>query len=103
MTEYRWISGTTHRNTSRTFLSGKGLTAGQAWTAIACFVLFHELTCQPGQLLSEGVDRGLEKRPVLVYSFITITVAHLLNQIPLRVDPYSRLFQLIQRLKGHKV
>lgn len=64
-------------------------TGEQAWAVIAGFVLIHELTCREGQLLSEAVDRGLVKRPVLVYSAVLITAAHLLNRLPSQLDPFT--------------
>lgn len=94
------------RSPSRTELTRivvpRALSAERAWAAIFSFVLLHELTCQPGQLLSEGVDRALVKQPVLTYGFTAVTVAHLLNLLPPRLDPYARTFRIIQRLKGNK-
>jgi hypothetical protein len=40
-------------------------------------------------MLSEAVDRGLERHPSLVYGFVGATAAHLLNLLPNRVDPYQ--------------
>lgn len=70
------------------------------WAVIASIVAYHELACQDGELLSEGVDRALEAHPVLTYSLITITAAHLLNQLPPKVDPYNWIFTLTSKMKG---
>lgn len=67
----------------------RALSARRMWLVIWSLVMYHELFCEPEQLLSEGVDRALEKHPVLVYSFVAVTVAHLLNRLPTRVDPYT--------------
>lgn len=61
------------------------------WTALAGVVTALEIVAPEGELLSEGVDRGLERHPLLVRAAIVITAAHLLNLLPERVDPYARL------------
>lgn len=79
----------------RRSLSGKSM-----WAAIAAAVVYHELACSEGELLSEAVDRALEKRPVLIHVFIAVTVAHLLNRLPTKVDPYHWGYLIHQRMKG---
>ncbi len=64
------------------------LSGGQAWSVIFGFVFLHEMTCREEQLLSEAVDRGLERHPYLTYSLFAVTVAHLLNRLPNKLDPY---------------
>ena len=58
------------------------------WQLIFAAVVYHEATCDKRQLLSEEADRQVEKHPVLVYGFTAITVAHLLNWLPPKYDPY---------------
>ena len=65
------------------------LSAEQMWVLIWGLVVYHELFCPPGQLLSEGVDRAIEKHPKLVYSFTEVKVAHVLNRLPTKADPYK--------------
>ena len=77
-------------------LSGSGM-----WAAIAAAVVYHELSCRDGELLSEAVDRGLEKNPVPIYALVLITAAHLLNWLPTKVDPYHRLGLFFKNLKGN--
>ncbi|MBF6428668.1 hypothetical protein IU440_28745 [Nocardia cyriacigeorgica] len=76
------------------------MTGKQAWAVIFGLVVFHEVVCDDGQLLSEEVDRALEKHPVLVYLFTLVTVAHLLNWLHPRVDPYVSLGALFSKMKG---
>lgn len=73
------------------------------WTVIGLAVAYHELSAPNGELLSEGVDRALEDHPVLTYSLITITAAHLLNQLPPKADPYAWIFLLINKVKGPQI
>ena len=78
-------------------LSGKSM-----WAVLAGIVLYHELAAKDGELLSHAVDRGLEKHPVLIYGFTAITVAHLLNWLPVKADPYSGFgYPLLTKLKGN--
>ncbi|WP_218001213.1 DUF7427 family protein [Nocardia thailandica] len=65
--------------------------AGHLWLTLAGVVTALEIIAPEGELLSEGVDRGLERHPLLVRAAILITAAHLLNLLPERVDPYARL------------
>lgn len=71
------------------------------WGLIAALVVYHEFACAEGELLSEGVDRALEKHPALVYGFTAITVAHLLNWLPRKVDPYAGFGRIILKPKGN--
>jgi uncharacterized membrane protein YozB (DUF420 family) len=74
------------------------------WAVIAAMVVYHEFACDEGELLSEAVDRGLQKSPVLIYSFVAVTVAHLLNWLPEKYDPYSGFgIHLLSKLKGASV
>lgn len=82
--------------------TARALTGKQAWAVVFGLVIAHELTCAEGQLLSEEVDRALAKHPVLVYGFTLLTVAHLLNWLPNRFDPYTVFGSPLSRLKGSK-
>lgn len=71
------------------------------WLLIAASVVYHELVCPERELLSQAVDRGLEKHPVLIYGFTAVTVAHLLNWLPTKYDPYVGFgYRLMTKLKG---
>lgn len=76
-------------------LSGSGM-----WTAIAAAVVYHELSCKEGELLSEAVDRGLEKNPLPIYALVLVTAAHLLNWLPPKVDPFRWVGLLFKKMKG---
>ncbi|QPO17421.1 DUF7427 family protein [Mycobacteroides abscessus] len=70
------------------------------WAAIAAAVVYHELSCRDGELLSEAVDRGLEKNPVPIYVLVLVTAAHLLNWLPSQTDPYHLIGVLFKKSKG---
>ncbi|WP_438501655.1 DUF7427 family protein [Mycobacteroides abscessus] len=76
-------------------LSGNGM-----WAAIAAAVLYHEINCREGELLSEAVDRGLAKHPVPIYVLVLVTAAHLLNWLPSQTDPYHLIGVLFKKSKG---
>jgi hypothetical protein len=65
--------------------------ARHVWAGILAVAVYHEAVCEPGELLSEEVDRMLVKYPLTVYTFTFITVAHLLNWLPSSVDPYRAI------------
>lgn len=62
--------------------------AERAWLALAVGVAAYELTARDGELLSHAVDRWLEAHPVLTFTAVGVTAAHLLNLLPERVDPF---------------
>jgi len=59
------------------------------WAVLAALVLYHEIACDEGELLSEAVDRGLDRHPWIIRVFAIVTVAHLLNWLPRNIDPYA--------------
>lgn len=63
------------------------LTAKRGWLAVGAVVAAHELACDSGQTLSEGVDKALEKYPIPVKLAIGVTALHLLNLLPESIDP----------------
>lgn len=74
--------------------------ARRMWAVIFGLVVLHEFTCSEGELLSEEVDRMLDKYPLATYAFTAITVAHLLNWLPPTIDPYRAIGSY--RMKGTK-
>lgn len=78
----------------------RALSAKRMWVLLFGLVVYHEAVCKDGELLSEEVDRALEKHPALVYLFTLVTVAHLLNWLHPRVDPYVSLGALFSKMKG---
>ncbi|SKD60907.1 Uncharacterised protein [Mycobacteroides abscessus subsp. massiliense] len=78
----------------------RALTGNGMWAAIAAAVLYHEINCREGELLSEAVDRGLAKHPVPIYVLVLVTAAHLLNWLPSQTDPYHLIGVLFKKSKG---
>lgn len=70
------------------------LTAKRAWAAIAIGVTAYELACKDGELLSEGVDRAIDKHPVVVPLAIGYVAAHLANRLPGSVDIFHQITKL---------
>ncbi|MFC4373359.1 hypothetical protein ACFO5K_04540 [Nocardia halotolerans] len=65
--------------------------AGHLWLVLVGVVTVLEVIAPEGELLSEGVDRGLEEHPLLVRAAIIITALHLINGLPQQLDPFARL------------
>lgn len=105
-TTRKWLQGSGRNAESAPSLkrlSTRSLTAKQMWAVIAGIVIYHELACADGELLSEGYDRGLEKHAVLIYGITAITVGHLLNLLPPKADPYRWIYLIYQLItKGSK-
>lgn len=72
-------------------------TAGKAWAWIGALVTAYELSCPKGELLSEGVDRAIEKHPVAVPLAIGYTAAHLCNVLPKQIDLFHQGAQLLRK------
>lgn len=53
--------------------------AGMAWVGLIASVAAYDYYAPPGQTLSEGVDRALDKHPLLTTAAIGMTAMHLLN------------------------
>lgn len=73
------------------------MTGKQAWLLLFGFVTIYEVTAKPGELLSEEVDRQLEANRWLTILFGVVTVAHLYNLLPNRIDPYHWLARMANR------
>lgn len=65
--------------------------ADRAWLALGAAVVAYEAGAPRGELLSEGVDRYLVRRPWVTRVVVVGLAAHLLNAIPQRFDPLHRL------------
>lgn len=50
-----------------------------AWGVLAAGVATYDALCPHGQTLSEGVDRAIEKHPVLTILAVGAVALHLLN------------------------
>ena len=49
------------------------------------------------ELLSEAVDRYLDRRPWVTRLVVIYLAAHLLNLVPQRIDPLNRLAAALNR------
>ncbi|WNM68977.1 hypothetical protein SEA_TRIBLETROUBLE_36 [Mycobacterium Phage TribleTrouble] len=63
----------------------------KAWLALGAGVVAYEITCPPGELLSEGVDRYLTRRKWTTHAVVVGLALHLLNLLPDRLDPLNQL------------
>lgn len=70
--------------------------AGKAWAVLGLGVVAYDLTCKQGETLSEGVDRGLESKPVATTLAIGVTCLHLLNKLPQQVDPFHQFLKMVK-------
>ncbi|MGH3956493.1 MAG: DUF7427 family protein [Mycobacterium sp.] len=66
-------------------------TADRAWLALGAGIVAYELAAPRGELLSEGVDRYLARRPWLTRAVVVVLAAHLLNVLPEPVDPLHQI------------
>lgn len=70
-------------------------TGDRGWLIVAAAVLSVEATHD--ELLSQAVDRYLTRWPVATRMVIAYLAAHLLNLIPERVDPLTRMTAVLIR------
>ena len=66
-----------------------------AWMAI----LAYELFCPPGEMLSESLDRKLDKVPRLTEALIVYTALHCANRLPPRLDLFHQSARLLGRIE----
>lgn len=81
---------------SSSSLGRNPLTARRGWLGLAAGILAYEVTCPDGELLSEGVDRALEKHPVATMLAIGVTALHLANLLPEQIDPFHQGMKLLK-------
>lgn len=70
------------------------VTAERAWLGILGGVAIYEAIAPKNHLLSEGVDRMIEKHPVATRLAIGYVSAHLINVLPEKFDLIHRLGSL---------
>jgi hypothetical protein len=63
----------------------------KAWLGLGAYIAATEVCAPEGELLSQAVDRWLEKHPARTVSALSIvgTALHLLNLLPERYDPFA--------------
>lgn len=72
------------------------LTAPRAWAVIGLGVLAYEAACPKGELLSEGMDRAIEKYPKAVPLAIGAVALHLMNKFPDKIDPFTNGLNILK-------
>ncbi|WP_436839018.1 DUF7427 family protein [Nocardia salmonicida] len=75
------------------------LTGKQGWAVLFALTLAHEITAQPGELLSEEVDRQLDTHRWATIVVGALTVAHLYNLLPTTVDPFHQATRLVSSIR----
>jgi len=63
--------------------------ADRAWAALVFGVLAYEVMAKDGEMMSHSYDRWLQRRPVITWGATLLTVSHLLNLLPERLDPFT--------------
>ena len=66
-----------------------------AWVGIAAYELF----CPRGEMLSESLDRRLERAPRLTEALIVYTALHCANRLPARFDLFHQAARLLGRVE----
>ena len=74
------------------------ITGKQAWGILAAAVILYELTCKPGELLSEATDDWIRQRPILWRLPFVFTALHVSNLIPPVIDPIHLGFVALKKL-----
>ena len=73
--------------------------ADRAWIALGVGVIAYDVTCPPGETLSEGVDRYLVSHRRLVYATTLTLVIHLCNLCSPAIDPVHWGFVGMRKLR----
>jgi hypothetical protein len=66
-----------------------------AWMAI----LAYELFCPPGEMLSESLDRKLDRLPRLTEALIVYCALHCANRLPSRLDMFHQTARVLGRVE----
>lgn len=69
-------------------------TSSKAWLAMGAGIVAYEVACPAGETLSEGVDRYIERHPVITFATIGMTALHLANVLPPQIDLIHQLGRL---------
>lgn len=70
--------------------------ARNGWIVLGLGVVAYDYLAPPHQTLSEGVDKALEKHPVLTTIAIGAVALHLLNVLPPQYDPIHRIAEVVR-------
>lgn len=72
-------------------------TAEKAWIGLGAGILAYEILCPPEELLSEGMDRLIEKHPIATRAIIGAFALHLANLVPEKIDGIHHLSRFVSR------
>ena len=89
------------RRSLNKFIEGSGmayLTASNGWKALMAAIAVYEVACAEEELLSRGFDRLMVRHPVWPRVVVLAFALHLINWIPQRVDPVSKLFHVTRKV-----
>ena len=65
-----------------------------AWIGIVTYELF----CPPGEMLSESLDRKLDRAPLVTEALIVYTALHLANRLHPKVDLFHHAARKLRRI-----
>lgn len=71
--------------------------ADRAWITLGVGVLLYDAAALPQQTLSERCDAWLISRPWLTRAVVAAVALHLVNGVPVALDPLHWLFTLSRR------
>lgn len=76
--------------------------ADRGWLGLAVYVAVHNIRAagRGDEMLSEAVDRYLERQPLLTYFVVSAVALHLLNKLPPFADPLAGAMGAIARTIG---
>ncbi|MCT7369479.1 DUF7427 family protein [Mycolicibacterium llatzerense] len=76
--------------------------ADRGWFVIAAFVVGHNVRAagRGDEMLSQAVDRYLERRPFLTWLVVGAVSLHLLNRLPPFADPLGAAMGTLARKIG---
>lgn len=71
----------------------------RAWIVLGVGTMTYEALCPMGETLSEGLDSFVDKPhgKLVVGAIGAVTVAHLINVLPERIDPFTKLGNIKER------
>jgi hypothetical protein len=77
-------------------------TANPGWITIVVFAVGHNVVHagRGDEMLSEACDRYLVRHPVLTHLAVGIVALHLLNRLPVWLDPLSVFMGALSRKIG---
>lgn len=72
------------------------ITAERAWAGLIGAIAVYEALAPDNHLLSEGVDRMIDKHPIATRAVIGYTSLHLMNLLPKKLDLFHHTTQIFK-------